>query len=335
MVGFEKEDLMNRLRILTGNLPDELISQALNLNDTPYWKISSIREKIKQVKYQDKVSRYSFRAFDKRFIFYLPDIIERGDARYSLMKHLFAKDNIALTTTRKISQTQSVSVFICSSIGDVHFISDRTYFFPLYLYPDQTEGLLFAKDEVERTSNLTDKFLQAIRESLGSEPTPEEIFYYIYAVLYSPTYRKRYEEFLKIDFPRIPMPADYESFKALSNLGRELIDLHLLKHHALDETWIGFPQSDSNKVEKVYYDENTRRVYLNKEQYFEGISKAVWEYRIGAYQAMEKYLKDRKGRKLSLDEINHYMKVARAIRLTIELQEKIDDIYRKDFTMTL
>ncbi|PIZ19221.1 MAG: N-6 DNA methylase, partial [Deltaproteobacteria bacterium CG_4_10_14_0_8_um_filter_43_12] len=194
---------------------------------------------------------------------------------------------------------------------------------------------LFAKDEVERTSNLTDKFLQAIRESLGSEPTPEEIFYYIYAVLYSPTYRKRYEEFLKIDFPRIPMPADYESFKALSNLGRELIDLHLLKHHALDETWIGFPQSDSNKVEKVYYDENTRRVYLNKEQYFEGISKAVWEYRIGAYQAMEKYLKDRKGRKLSLDEINHYMKVARAIRLTIELQEKIDDIYRKDFTMTL
>ena len=93
--------------------------------------------------------------------------------------------------------------------------------------------------------------------------------------------------------------------------------------------------NDSNKAENVYYDEKTHRVYFNKEQYFEGIPKAVWEYRIGAYQVMEKYLKDRKGRKLSLDEINHYMKVARAIMLTTELQEKVDDIYRKDFTMTL
>ena len=103
----------------------------------------------------------------------------------------------------------------------------------------------------------------------------------------------------------------------------------MLKHPDLEKTGVGFPKSGSNKVEKVGYVEERQRVFINKEQYFEGISREVWEYRIGAYQVMEKYLKDRKGRKLSLDEINHYMKVAKAIQLTIKLQEKIDEIYGK------
>jgi len=174
-------------------------------------------------------------------------------------------------------------------------------------------------------SNFNPEFSKALKESLGVQPTPEEIFYYIYAVLYSPTYRKRYEEFLKIDFPRVPLPSNYEVFKELSKLGKELVDLHLLKHPDLEKTDVGFPKSGSNKVEKVGYVEESQRVFINKEQYFEGVSREAWEYQIGAYQVMEKYLKDRKGRKLPLDEINHYMKVAKAIQLTIELQQKIDD----------
>jgi predicted helicase len=125
------------------------------------------------------------------------------------------------------------------------------------------------------------------------------------------------------------LPSKKEIFEKLSNLGKELVELHLLKHPSHDKTEIGFPKGDSNRLEKVTYDEKNQRVFINKEQYFEGISKEVWEYRIGAYQVMEKYLKDRKGRKLSLDEINHYMKIAKAIRLTIELQEKIDCVYKK------
>ena len=100
----------------------------------------------------------------------------------------------------------------------------------------------------------------------------------------------------------------------------------LLKHPGLDKTDVGFPKSGSNNVEKVSYAEEGQKVFINKEQCFEGVPKEVWEYRIGAYQVMEKYLKDRKGRKLSLDEINHYIKVAKAIQSTIELQEKIDDV---------
>jgi predicted helicase len=181
----------------------------------------------------------------------------------------------------------------------------------------------------ERTQNFTAKFLQAIKSALGTEPTPEEIFYYIYAVPYAPSYRKRYEELPKIDFPRIPLPEDNEKFKKLSELGKELVELHLLKHPSLSETEVGFPESGSDIVEKVYYDENIERVWINKEQYFDGISREVWEYRIGAYQVLAKYLEDKKKRKLSLDEFEHYMRVAKAIERTREVDGKVDEVFGK------
>jgi hypothetical protein len=118
-------------------------------------------------------------------------------------------------------------------------------------------------------------------------------------------------------------------FKNLSELGKELVELHLLKHPSLSEPEIGFPVSGSNTVEKVRYDEETSRVYFNKEQYFEGVSKAVWEYRIGAYRVAEKYLKDRKKRELSLDVIEHYRKVTKAIEGTIGVQGEVEEVYGK------
>ncbi|GAH64084.1 unnamed protein product [marine sediment metagenome] len=242
------------------------------------------------------------------------------------------QENLCIALMRRpIPSDVFTQVLVVDSIGDKNFYAYQTYFFPLYLYPDKCKAQLFddKAHKADRIPNFTPEFLQAIKGSLGSEPIPEEIFYYIYAVLYCPTYRKRYEEFLKIDFPRIPLPEDYEVFKELSNLGRRLIELHLPKAPFLNETEIGFPKGGFNIMAKISYDEKSQRVFINKEQYFEGISKEVWGYRIGAYQVMEKYLKDRKGRKLSLDEINHYMKVAKVIRLTIELQENIDDVYRK------
>jgi len=304
-----------------------------DLRETSGWNIKARRAGMlgRESFSQDKIVPYAYHPFDTRYTYYC-DFLERS--QYKIMKHL-VKENITLVTTRLLSSDTFRHSFITDHIGDKCFISNKTresnYYFPLYLYSDELEGQLFEKEasEQRRIPNFTDKFLQAIKESLGTEPTPEEIFYYIYAVLYSPTYRQRYEEFLKIDFPRIPLPNDYEYFKALGNLGKELVDLHLLRHPTLSETGIGFPESGSNKVENVRYDEGGQRVYINKDQYFESVSKEVWEYRIGAYQVMEKYLKDRKGRSLSLDEINHYMKVARAIRLTIGLQGKVDEVYLK------
>ena len=126
-------------------------------------------------------------------------------------------------------------------------------------------------------------------------------------------------------------PTDYKKFKKLSELGKELVELHLLKYPSLGENGVGFTESGSDEVEKVYYDESSERVWINKSQYFDGISKEVWEYKIGAYQVMAKYLKDRRKekRKLSLEEIEHYMRVAKAIERTIEVQGNIKDILEK------
>ncbi|KPJ58502.1 MAG: hypothetical protein AMS15_08280, partial [Planctomycetes bacterium DG_23] len=129
------------------------------------------------------------------------------------------------------------------------------------------------------------------------------------------------------DFPRIPLPPDPETFKKLASLGQKLIDLHLLKSPELEESAVHFPESGSNIVERVKFDEAAQSVYINKPQHFAGIAPEVWQYRIGAYQVLEKYLKDRRKRKLSLDEINHYKKMAKAIEMTMGVESKIDEIY--------
>jgi predicted helicase len=249
------------------------------------------------------------------------------------MRHMM-QENFGLLLTRTQSSKLGFSIGVGVSremidqcvVGNKSAGSGMSYVFPLYCYSDEAKLSNAESPKPECTPNFTPEFLQAIKSALGTEPTPEEILYYIYAVLYSPTYRKRYEEFLKIDFPRVPLPHDYEKFKNLSELGKELVELHLLKHPSLSETEIGFPVSGPNTVEKVSYDEETRRVYFNNEQYFEGVSKAVWEYQIGGYQVMAKYLKDRKKRVLSLEEIGHYMKVAKAIERTIEVQKRVDGV---------
>jgi predicted helicase len=245
--------------------------------------------------------------------------------------------NLSITTSRKCTETNDFGTMVSQYIGDIHFATDQTYFFPLYLYRKtgyekrkSRAGLLMlfepGANYEGKIPNFKPEFLDALKKTMDKEPIPEEIFNYIYAVLYAPNYRNQYDEFIKIDFPRIPLPENHDVFKKLEALGKELIDLHLVKHQELDETGITVSKAESNLVEKVSYDEKIGKVSINKERYFEGISKEVWEYKIGSYQVMEKYLKDRKGRKLSLEEINHYMRVAKAISLTRALQEKIDGV---------
>ena len=333
VVGFERNGIIQKLRTFLGNLPNDLVSQTLHLKDTGTWKLSEARQSVRGQKLEDNIFPYAYRIFDVRCICYEPSLIDRH--RKEIMRHILNRENLGLNITRRLRDPVWRHVYVTSLVTDKTLLSskDNCYFFPLYLYSEEPSGAqhvvpLQDESKSKRQSNFTPEFLQAIRKALGTEPIPEDIFYYIYAVLYSPTYRERYQEFLKIDFPRIPLPTDKKSFKSLSKLGNELVDLHLLKHRGLDDHGIGFPESGSDTVEKVRYDEETKRVYFNKDQCFEGIPKEVWEYRIGAYQVMEKYLKDRKERKLTLDEINHYMKVAKALHLTIKLQEKIDNIYR-------
>jgi predicted helicase len=126
---------------------------------------------------------------------------------------------------------------------------------------------------------------------------------------------------------KVPFTKDYDLFKKLGEIGKRLVDLHLMKSDELNNPIAKFQGSGENQVEKRKYDEGKERVYVNKTQYFEGIEKAVWEYQIGSYQVLGKWLKDRKGKELSLEDIKHYCRVVTAIRRTIEVQKAIDQIY--------
>jgi predicted helicase len=166
-----------------------------------------------------------------------------------------------------------------------------------------------------------------MEKNFQSDLSGEEIFCYIYAILHSHTYRKSYKEFLKIDFPRIPFTTEYNLFRKIGELGKKLVDLHLLKSKSLNKPIAKFQGKGDKIVKKTQYIEEKGRIYINKTQYFEGIEQGVWEYQIGGYQVLHKWLKDRKSNELTLKEIKHYCRVATTIKETIEIQEEIDKLY--------
>jgi predicted helicase len=171
------------------------------------------------------------------------------------------------------------------------------------------------------------KFVEDGRGDLEQTFGPEDIFNYAYAMFHSPTYRTRYAGFLKIDFPRLPLTSDKELFKAMAGKGAELVSLHLMESPLLNNLITGYPVAGPNTVEKVSYEENSYQVYINKTQYFEGVPPEIWNFHIGGYQVCQKWLKDRKGRKLTIDEAQHYQRIVVALEETIRLMAEIEAIY--------
>ena len=208
-------------------------------------------------------------------------------------------------------------------------IDKKSYHFSLFIYPDTDKRDLFshAKDLEKTQPNISPEIFVVLSEVFKKEPTPEEIFYYIYAILYSNTYRTKYADFLKIDFPRIPFTKDLKLFSKMAEYGQNLVDLHLLKSAEIDQPIAKFQGKGDERVEKLTYDEKEKRVYINESQYFEGVTKEIWEYQIGGYQVCNKWLKDRKKKSLSLDDIKHYCKIVTSLQKTIEVQKAIDDIF--------
>lgn len=330
VVGFTKEEIAQRLRIFTGSLSDELVKEGLKLHDTSAWKFKEARQKTKGKQWMNEIYKYDYRPFDTRFVCYLPELIERR--RLPFMYNML-RGNLALLCMREVAIASGFShIFIASHFVDARMqLSNRgaSYFFPLYLYPFPSKEDMF-KDVPESETqqpNFKPEFLSAIQKTLGKEPSPEEIFYYIYGILYSNIYRTKYDEFLQIDFPRVPFTSDYQLFQEMSQVGKQLVELHLLESPLLSRPEAKYPIMGTDKVERQQYQEKTGKVFINSQQYFEGIPKEVWEYRIGSYQVLDKWLKDRRGRSLLPDDVEHYLKVITTIKHTITLQQQIDELY--------
>jgi len=244
------------------------------------------------------------------------------------MRHMLEK-NIGLITVRQVAEGNYDHCFVSENLVESRItLSNKGigYIFPLYLYRDHECLDLFSNYENEKRPNLSQKLLSILESSYNCEPTPEEVLSYIYSIFYCTIYREIYKEFLQVDFPRVPFTKNYSLFIEIGKLGKRLIDLHLLNSSELDQTSIKYQgHGDDHIIIKPTYVESEQRIYINKIHYFEGIEPEVWDYRIGGYQVMHKYLKDRKGRKM--DDPRHYIHIATALAKTIEIQAEIDEIY--------
>jgi len=332
VIDFDRDALERRIAMFRDeNIPDDLIRQTFGLKDNRDWKMKTKRLAIiEDSGWKEKIIPILYRPFDTRWIFYHSDAIDFG--RENVMKHL-SLDNIAISTTRSIEIGRGFEhVLATTKIISHHTISMKevNYLFPLYVYSiPGKEDFNFHHEEIEQKPNIRTFITNALTEALEAPLIPEELFRYLYAILYAPAYRTRYKDFLKSDFPRVPFTADVDLLLKIAELGGELCDLHLMRSPALDNPIARFEGEGNNKVDKQRYDEKTRRVYINKTQCFEGVPPEVWSYQIGGYQVMMKWLKDRKGRTLSFEDIRHYCRVATALARTIDLQAEIDELYQE------
>ncbi|MBF0345547.1 MAG: N-6 DNA methylase [Nitrospirae bacterium] len=333
-------------------LDAELARKAYNLGrDTRDWKVDlAQKDLLKSGLDKERIMPILYRPFDIRFTYYTGKTrgfhcMPRSEVmqhitchtetpggflcrpRPKVMQHMM-QDNVGLLACRQQNKIGFHHAFVSTEIAESCVVSNETkeitYLFPLYLYLSHFEG-----KEVIKQSNINHNIIQSLSKIYKKEPSPEESFYYIYSVLYSNRYRTKYAEFLKTDFPKIPFTEDHGLFINISEHGKRLVQLHLLKSPELDPPIARYQGKGDNRVRKLKYDDKEKHLYINETQYFEGIKNDVWRYRIGSYQVCEKWLKDRKERPLSFEEIKTYCKIVTALQKTTEIQSEIDLLYDK------
>lgn len=311
--------------------------------DARDWKVNLAQDDLKNSGLKDgNIAQLTYRPFDVRYTYYTGN--SRGFhcmPRGEVMRHMLGRKNVGICCSRgQEIRGGWEHVFISDQIIQHHTVSlkEVNYLFPLYLYnfsenkkPNQNQNNhLFVKELQaqynERRENFAPQFRAYIDLKYSHHYEPEEILGYIYAVLHSPTYRRKYAGFLKIDFPRIPFVGDRKTFEALAALGWVLVQAHLLKDIPAQ------PQVDITRgrdlVEKPTYNAPEQRLYINPQQYFAPVPADVWNFHIGGYQVLDKYLKSRKGRELSLDEKENIINVVRVLRFTIDQMQRIDETWQ-------
>jgi predicted helicase len=342
-IDIDRDALLQRIKDMHDtSLSDDQFKEKYNLNDNDSRKLISTRHKLRNDKeWKSHLIDCIYRPFDKRVCYFSTLVMDRP--RRELIDHVAEKMNKCLLVPRQIGVVGWRHCMAATSVSESCVVSTKTkeqnYVFPLYLYADGTSNnTLFEESEQERKPNLSPEFIEDfaarlkmkfISDGKGDRKKifgPEDIFNYMYAVLHSPTYRSRYAEFLKMDFPRLPLTSNPELFQSLCSLGDGLVSLHLMEKQGKKIT--SYPVAGDSAVETVRYTEpqcETRgRVWINATQYFDGVPKEVWEFHVGGYQVCAKWLKDRKGRKLTYDDLTHYQQIVSALAETIVLMENID-----------
>jgi predicted helicase len=332
LISKSKNELENNLKFFFENDSSD-IEKKFSLKFNNNWKHSSIIEKLAIDKARNEIQKIRYRPFDDMFICYNDTLVDR--TRKKVMHNLDNKKNTALIVGR---QGQAVAgddwniVFISDCLSDMNiFARGGGMAFPLYLYPESESqaNINFEHREPNLNQIQVDKIAKSLgltftneKEETSNTFAPIDLLDYIYAVLHSPTYREKYKEFLKIDFPRVPAPLDHETFWQLVKLGGELRQIHLLESPNVEKYITGYPEDGDNVVKKPTY--KNGHVYINDTQYFSNVPEVTWNFYIGGYQPAQKWLKDRKECELSYEDILHYQKIIVALSETDRIMKEID-----------
>lgn len=354
-----KNDSINSLNKLKNNikifmeLDIEYARKEFDLGkDTRDWQIRYAKKELKETNNDDNNYKIiNYRPFDKRWTYYTGKskgfhCMPRGD----IMEH-FLKDenNIGLISNRSVALDIYQHTFITDMITDLHIIETANasaYIFPLYIYKTDNvvkfiikeskdwgdDWLKFTDDEEinpfeksNKIENFTLNFRNFIDKKYGFHFSPEEVLGYIYAILFHKTYRTKYIDFLKIDFPKIPFTDSKDIFIKLSSLGTQLYNLHLMKDNDLNAD-IGeglYKDDKNNKIEKPVYNEKENKLFINKTLYFDKVSKEVWLYKIGGYQVLDKYLKSHKGEDI---DYSYFQKIIQVLYKSLIIESEISAI---------
>ena len=350
---FTRDELEQRLlEFLNPRLTDDQARQRF-LRPNDKLNVAAVRKTLREENWRDCIVPCLYRPFDVRFLLYHPAVIER--CRNEVMQHMLGKENIAILFVRQMTAPIFEHTLVTRFPAEYKACShDRnTYLAPLYLYPnDRRAQQLFESyppGKEERRPNLNPDFVKALTERLGlpfafnasvteGVVTPEDVLHYLYAVLHSPTYRTRFAPFLRLDFPRLPLPPDAEAFRELTQLGADLVSLHLLDDAYPFASWakakrpsplasfsLAFPVAGNDKIERVRYDEKTQRLFINAQQFFEGMPPEVWDFRVGGYRVLEKWLSERKGCTMTFNDQQQVSRLVKVIEETLGLMAKIDE----------
>jgi len=348
-VHWTPEQVWKTVREFSSMLPEEARDRFSLGPDARDWQVTLAQEDIQSSgPTKERIAQVLYRPFDRRWTYYTGR--SRGFLcmpRPDVMRHMLAGENLGLSTTRAVEIGRGWEhVFCTRNIIQHHTVSlkEVNYLFPLYLYTDTGEDpqdieAYAAREEaaaygIHRKANLSAEFIADISQrlkmtfvpdgtgNLKKTFGPEDVFHYIYAVLHSPTYRARYAEFLKTDFPRIPLASNARLFRELCALGASLVRWHLLEEPP--DNGVSFPVSGTNEVDKPEYVEAARRVFINKTQYFDGVAPDIWNFHVGGYPVCRKWLADRKGRVLEFEDIGRYGQIVAALRETIGVMRQID-----------
>lgn len=335
-MSFSREEVAEKMAALARSKSFDALRQTYRLCTTDQWNYTEAREFAATKAWRPLVAQVIYRPFDRRWSVLHKHVLTI--LRKQVMSQLVGHDgeDIGLISSRAVNDQKFAHCFVADGPVDKIFISSKTstnaYVFPLYIETADMYGS-------NRRANFSRTYAATLAERLSvrfdassglpSGVSGPDIFNYIYAMLHSPTYRSRYGEFLKVDFPRVPQPRDISLLRSLAKLGGRLIGCHLLRSVKARAACAMYVGGASPEVERIAYSDST--VWLDKKRTkgFKGVPDETWNFLVGGYQVCEKWLKDRKGRKLSQEDLEHYRLIVAALGETRRIMTEIDAAIEK------